>query len=48
MIRVEDYVELIADCTYDGTRVAPVGNLAHTHPRLRHPLSEGEKRRLGH
>ena len=37
MIRVEDYLELIADCTYDGSRVTPVGNMAHTHPRLRRP-----------
>lgn len=48
MIRVEDYVELIADCTFGDDVVTPVGNLAHKHPRLRHPRSEGEKRRLGH
>ena len=35
MIRVEDYLELIADCTYSDDRVHPVGNLADKHPRLR-------------
>jgi hypothetical protein len=37
MIRVEDYLELIRDCTYGEDRVHPVGNLAHEHPRLRRP-----------
>jgi hypothetical protein len=35
MIRVEDYLELIEDCTYGDDRVHPVGNMANTHPRLR-------------
>jgi hypothetical protein len=43
MIRVEGDVGLIADCTYGDDRVHPVGNLAHKHPRLRHPGG-----RLGH
>jgi len=40
LIKVEDMVALIADCTYDhdrGARVAPVGGLAAKHPRLRRP-----------
>jgi hypothetical protein len=37
MVRVEDYVELTADCTYGDDRVAPVGDLARKHPRLRRP-----------
>jgi hypothetical protein len=40
MVRVEDYLKLIDDCTFGDYVVHPVGNLAGKHPRLR--------RRLGH
>lgn len=38
MIRVEDYLQLIDDCTYGDDVVHPVGNLASKHPRLRRPF----------
>ena len=41
MIRVEDYLKLVEDCTFGDDVVHPVGSLAHKHPRLRHG-------RLGH
>ena len=37
MISVEDYLELIDGCTFGKDVVAPVGNLADKHPRLRRP-----------
>jgi hypothetical protein len=37
LIKVEDYLELISDCTFDDDVVHPVGNLASKHPRLRRP-----------
>jgi hypothetical protein len=37
LIRVEDYLELIADCTFGDDVVHPVGNSADKHPRLRRP-----------
>jgi hypothetical protein len=40
MVRVEDYLRLIEDCTFGDDVVHPVGNLVDKHPRLR--------RRLGH
>jgi hypothetical protein len=37
LIKVEDYLELIEDCTFGDDVVHPVGNLAGKHPRLRRP-----------
>jgi hypothetical protein len=37
LIRAEDYLELIDDCTFGNDVVHPVGNLAEKHPRLRRP-----------
>jgi len=48
MIRVEDYLELISDCTFGKDVVHPVGNMAHLHPRLVHPRSLGELRSPKH
>ena len=36
-LQVEDYLELIDDCTFGDDVVHPVGNLADKHPRLRKP-----------
>ena len=41
LIRVEDYLRLIEDCTFGDDVVHPIGDLADKHPRLR-------RRRLGH
>jgi hypothetical protein len=37
LIRVEDYLNLIDDCTFGDDVVHPIGDLARKHPRLRHP-----------